>query len=143
MVFGTYSALRVADETGSAYEKMAAVYTAFDNTQALIRLLRLVYHNVKHYFQMQLELHDVGEVLSYYFDDFGQKVIEAYIRPLKIKDLRAEIPRAHPHGAHALGGGRRAARRHGEGGAAGAARRHDGGLPRGHPAPDILGAGVL
>lgn len=53
-VFGTYSALRVADETGSAYEKMAAVYTAFDNTQALIRLLRLVYHNVKHYFQMQL-----------------------------------------------------------------------------------------
>ena len=38
-VFGTYSALRVADETGSAYEKMAAVYTAFDNTQALIRLL--------------------------------------------------------------------------------------------------------
>lgn len=85
-VFGTYSALRVADETGSAYEKMAAVYTAFDNTQALIRLLRLVYHNVKHYFQMQLELHDVGEVLSSYFDDFGQKVIEAYIRPLKIKD---------------------------------------------------------
>lgn len=85
-VFGTYSALRVADETGSAYEKMAAVYTAFDNTQALIRLLRLVYHNVKHYFQMQLELHDVGEVLSSYFDDFDQKVIEAYIRPLKIKD---------------------------------------------------------
>ena len=85
-VFGTYSALRVADETGSAYEKMAAVYTAFDNTQALIRLLRLVYHNVKHYFQMQLELHAVGEVLSSYFDDFGQKVIEAYIRPLKIKD---------------------------------------------------------
>ena len=85
-VFGTYSALRVADETGSAYEKMAAVYTAFDNMQALIRLLRLVYHNVKHYFQMQLELHDVGEVLSSYFDDFGQKVIEAYIRPLKIKD---------------------------------------------------------
>ena len=60
-------ALRVADETGSAYEKMAAVYTAFDNTQALIRLLRLVYHNVKHYFQMQLELHDVGEVLSSVF----------------------------------------------------------------------------
>ena len=30
-----------------------------------------------------------------------------------------------------------------EGGAAGASRRHDGGLPRGHPAPDILGAGVL
>ncbi len=85
-VFGTYSALRVADETGSAYEKMAAVYTAFDNTQALIRLLQMVYHNVKHYFQIQIDMHNVGEVLSSYFDDFGQKVIEAYIRPLKIKD---------------------------------------------------------
>ena len=85
-VFGTYSALRVADETGSAYEKMTAVYTAFDNTQALIRLLQMVYHNVKHYFQIQIDMHDVGEVLSSYFDDFGQKVIEAYIRPLKIKD---------------------------------------------------------
>ena len=65
---------------------MAAVYGAYDNTQTLVKLLHMVYHNVRHYFQMQLEMHDVGEVLSSYFDDFGQKVIEAYIRPLKIKD---------------------------------------------------------
>lgn len=31
-------------------------------------------------------MHNVGEVLSSHFDDFGQKVMEAYIRPLKIKD---------------------------------------------------------
>ena len=31
-------------------------------------------------------MHNVGEVLASHFDDFGQKVMEAYIRPLKIKD---------------------------------------------------------
>ena len=65
---------------------MAAIYSAYDNTSALINLLQMVYHNVKHYFQMQLEMQDVNQVLASHFNDFGQKVIEAYIRPLKIKD---------------------------------------------------------
>ena len=85
-VFGTYSALKVAHESGSVYDKMAAIYSAYDNTSALINLLQMVYHNVKHYFQMQLEMQDVNQVLASHFNDFGQKVIEAYIRPLKIKD---------------------------------------------------------
>ena len=46
----------------------------------------MVYHNVKHYFQMQLDMQDVNQVLAAHFNDFGQKVVEAYIRPLKIKD---------------------------------------------------------
>jgi hypothetical protein len=46
----------------------------------------MVYHNVKHYFQMQIDMQEVNEVLASHFDDFGQKVVEAYIRPLKIKD---------------------------------------------------------
>ena len=85
-VFGTYSTLKVAHESDSVYDKMAAVYGAYDNTRALINLLQMVYHNVKHYFQMQIDMHNVGEVLASHFDDFGQKVMEAYIRPLKIKD---------------------------------------------------------
>ncbi len=85
-VFGTYSTLKVANESGTVYDKMAAVYGAYDNTQALINLLQMVYHNVKHYFQMQIDMQEVNEVLSSHFDGFGQKVIEAYIRPLKIKD---------------------------------------------------------
>lgn len=85
-VFGTYSTLKVAHESGSVYEKMAAVYGAYENTQALIKLLQMVYHNVKHYFQMQMDMQEVNAVLVSHFDDFGQKVIEAYIRPLKIKD---------------------------------------------------------
>ena len=85
-VFGTYSTLKVAHESGSIYDKMAAIYGAYDNTQALINLLHMVYHNVKHYFQMQIDMQEVNEVLASHFNDFGQKVIEAYIRPLKIKD---------------------------------------------------------
>ena len=85
-VFGTYSTLKVAHESGSIYDKMAAIYGAYDNTQALINLLQMVYHNVKHYFQMQIDMQEINEVLASHFNDFGQKVVEAYIRPLKIKD---------------------------------------------------------
>ena len=85
-VFGTYSTLKVANESENIYDKMAAVYSAYENTQALIKLLQMVYHNVKHYFQLQIDMQEVNEVLSSHFDGFGQKVVEAYIRPLKIKD---------------------------------------------------------
>ena len=85
-VFNTYSSLKVANEGGSVYEKMAAVYSAYENTSELIKLLQMVYHNVKRYFQMQSDMQDVNQVLASHFDDLGQKVIEAYIRPLKIKD---------------------------------------------------------
>lgn len=85
-VFATYSTLKVAHEIGSVYEKMAAIYGAYDNTQALINLLQMVYHNIKHYFQMQIDMQEINDVLSSHFNDFGQNVVEAYIRPLKIKD---------------------------------------------------------
>ena len=85
-VFGTYSTLKVASEGTSVYDKMAAVYSAYDNTQSLIKLLQMVYHNVKHFFQLQINMQQVNTVLASHFDDFGQKVVEAYIRPLKIKD---------------------------------------------------------
>lgn len=85
-VFGTYSALKVADEGNSVYDKMAAVYSAYENTQAQIKLLQMVCHNVKHFFQIQIKMQKVNAVLASHFDDFGQKVVEAYIRPLKIKD---------------------------------------------------------
>lgn len=85
-VFGTYSSLKVASEGTAIYDKMAAVYSAYENTQSLIKLLQMVYHNVKHFFQIQVEMQEVNAVLASHFDDFGQKVVEAYIRPLKIKD---------------------------------------------------------
>ena len=45
-VFGTYSTLKVANEGSNVYDKMAAIYSAYDNTQALINLLQMVYHRV-------------------------------------------------------------------------------------------------
>lgn len=41
-VFGTFSALKVADDSDNAYEKMTALYSAYDNTTALISLLQMV-----------------------------------------------------------------------------------------------------
>lgn len=85
-VYGTYSMLKVASEDDSIYNKMNAVYNAYDNTLALINLLQMIYHNVKHFFQIQLQLREVNQVLASHFDDYGQKVAETYIRPLKIRD---------------------------------------------------------
>lgn len=84
-VFNTFSALKIADEKG-IYEKMTSVYSAYENTQDLIKILKTVYHNVNRYFQMQIDMQDINEVLAFHFDDFGQKVMELYIKPLKIKD---------------------------------------------------------
>jgi len=85
-VFDTYSSLKIAKDEAGAYEKMVSVYSAYENTHALIKLLKKVYHNVKSYFQLQIEIQDINKVLSSHFDDFGLKVVETYIRPLKIRD---------------------------------------------------------
>lgn len=85
-VFGTYSSLKVAYEGKKIYNKMIAIYSAYDNTNNLIKLLKSVYHNVKYYFKKQLDIYDVNNILATHFNDFEQNVIESYIRPLKIKD---------------------------------------------------------
>jgi hypothetical protein len=87
-VYETYSTLRMAEEDpdGGAYEKMMALYGAYDKTLALIKMLKTVYHNINRYFQRQLDLRDVNRVLAMHFDDFLRHIVEAYIRPLKIKD---------------------------------------------------------
>ena len=62
-VFDTYSSLKVAYESDVVYDKMAAVYSAYEKTGALINLLQMVYHNVKHYFQMQIDMQEVNQML--------------------------------------------------------------------------------
>ena len=85
-VFTTYSALKVASENNNANDLMLAVYSAYDNTVQLRDLLKSVYHNVRRYCQVQAALYDVNNILETHFDDFGQNIVEKYIRPLKIKD---------------------------------------------------------
>lgn len=86
-VYETYSTLRTANgEDGSAYEKMMALYSAYDKTLELLKLLKTVYHNINRYCQKQLDLRDVNQVLAMHYDDFFGHIIETYIRPLKIKE---------------------------------------------------------
>lgn len=85
-VYSTFSSLKVSASSEYAKEKMLAVYLAYDNTQSLIKLLKTVYHSIKRFFQLQIAMKDVNHVLAAHFDNFGQQVIEAHIRPLKIKD---------------------------------------------------------
>lgn len=91
-VFGTYSALKVATENNNANDLMMAVYSAYDNTVQLCDLLKSVYHNVRRFCQLQAALYNVNDILATHFDDFGQNIIEKYIRPLKIKD---SVPKYH------------------------------------------------
>ncbi|MCL1976051.1 MAG: DUF5716 family protein [Firmicutes bacterium] len=85
-VYETYSALKLANEGEDIYEKLMALYGAYDKTQALIKMLKTVYHNINRYFQQQIDMKDVNDVLAAHFDDFLQRIMEAHIRPLKIKD---------------------------------------------------------
>ena len=86
LVFGTYSILKVADEKYDAFEKMSAVYSAYENTQTLIKMLQQVYHDVRHYYGLLLKMSDESRILALHYDDFGQAVIEKRLYPLKIKD---------------------------------------------------------
>jgi hypothetical protein len=87
-VYETYSTLRMANEDpdGGAYEKMMALFGAYDKTLALIKMLKTVYHNINRYFQQQIDMRNVNQVLAMHFDDFLKHIVETYIRPLKIKD---------------------------------------------------------
>ncbi len=87
-VYETYSTLRMANEdpSGGVYEKMMALYGAYDKTLSLIKMLKTVYHNINRYFQQQIDMRNVNLILAMHFDDFLQHIVEAYIRPLKIKD---------------------------------------------------------
>ena len=85
-VFETYSTLKVANEMDSVNEKMLAVYSAYEHTFALTKMLKTVYHNIKSFIKLQIEMKDLDEVLSSHFDDFAKEVMEAYIIPLKIRD---------------------------------------------------------
>lgn len=87
-VYETYSTLRMADEEteGGAYERMMALYGAYDKTLALVKLLKTVYHNINRFCQQQLDMSNINDVLAAHFNDFLQRIVEAYIRPLKIKD---------------------------------------------------------
>lgn len=85
-VYSTYLTLKGANEEDDIRNKTEAVYIAYKNTTSLIKMLKTVYHNINRYFILQIDMSDLNEVLSKHYDDFSKRIVETYIRPLKIKD---------------------------------------------------------
>jgi hypothetical protein len=85
-VYETYATLLRADAEGGPYEKLVAVDSAYDKTQALIKILKMVYHNINRFCQKQMKLTDANDVLKAHYDQFNERIIEQYIRPLKVRD---------------------------------------------------------
>lgn len=87
-VYNTYATLKQADsdEKSNDYIRMQAVYSAYKNTESLIKMLKTVYHNINLFCQQQIELEKANDILSAHYQDFTNSIVERYIRPLKIKD---------------------------------------------------------
>ncbi|MBR2646441.1 MAG: hypothetical protein IKD47_02655, partial [Clostridia bacterium] len=87
-VYNTYATLKQADsdERSNDYVRMQAVYSAFKNTENLIKMLKTVYHNINLFCQQQIELEKANDILSAHYQDFTNSIVERYIKPLKIKD---------------------------------------------------------
>lgn len=85
-VYSTYLTLKGANDEDDIRNKTEAIYIAYKNTNALIKMLKTVYHNINRYFILQIEMVDLNEVLAKHYDDFSKQIVETYIRPLKIKD---------------------------------------------------------
>lgn len=87
-VYNTYATLRQADsdERSNDYIRMQAVYSAYKNTENLIKMLKTVYHNINLFCQQQIELEKANDILSAHYQDFTNSIVERYIKPLKIKD---------------------------------------------------------
>lgn len=85
-VYSTYLTLKGANDEDDVRNKTEAIYIAYNNTSSLIKMLKMVYHNINRYFILQIEMADLNEVLAKHYDDFSEQIVETYIRPLKIKD---------------------------------------------------------
>jgi len=87
-VYNTYAILKEADssETDRGFYCMQAAYSAFENTESLIKTLKSVYHNINYYCIRQAELVSSSDILAAHFDKFSNEIIERYIKPLKIKE---------------------------------------------------------
>ncbi len=87
-VYETYATLNQTanDESAGSFEKLMAIYSAYDKTQSMIKMLKKVYHNINRYVQTLIGTDNVNKILSAHFDDFFHRIIETHIQPLKIKD---------------------------------------------------------
>jgi len=89
-VFSTYSALKTACEEQEGSSSYEALYTAYENTNALVDELKSLNNNIRRYYQALSKLATVNEVLKGHFDEYKTLVSDRIYHPLKTLD---SIPR--------------------------------------------------
>lgn len=87
-VFATYAALKNSDENPDYLYQ--ALQSAYQNTVRLVDELKLLYNNIKRYYQrITVEL-SVNELLAEHFDRYKEHIIDTIYYPLKTID---SVPR--------------------------------------------------
>jgi hypothetical protein len=87
-VYETYATLKYAhsDKSASNFEKYTTLVGACEKTENLIKALKNVYHNINRYVQSLMDTGDINSILEAHYNEFQSRVIETYIKPLKIQE---------------------------------------------------------
>ena len=80
-VLTTYSTLKVADNEDDS-DKSTALNIAYNNTISLIDSFKHTYHNINTYYQNQLNIANVNDLLKEHFDSYRSSVVKKYIYPM-------------------------------------------------------------
>jgi hypothetical protein len=87
-VFATYAALRNTEENPDYLYQ--ALQSAYQNTVRLVDELKLLYNNIKRYYQRITAELGVNELLAEHFDRYKEQIIDTIYYPLKTID---SVPR--------------------------------------------------
>lgn len=87
-VYATYAALKNSDENPDY--RYQALQAAYRNTVRLVDELKLLFNNIKRYFQRVSQISDVNALLEEHFDRYKEQIVDAVYYPLKTID---SVPR--------------------------------------------------
>lgn len=87
-VYATYAALKNSEENPDY--RYQALQTAYQNTSRLVDELKLLFNNIKRYFQRIAMDLGINELLEEHFDRYKEKIVDAVYYPLKTID---SVPR--------------------------------------------------
>ena len=86
-VYETYSSLKSADndeETG--FMKYVALNSAYNKTAELKDSFKRVYHSINSYYQKQIDMVNVNELISDHYNNYRESIVSKYIYPMKCRD---------------------------------------------------------
>ena len=87
-VYATYAALKNSGENPDYLYQ--ALQAAYQNTVRLVDELKLLFNNIKRYYQRISDLSDVNTLLEEHFDRYKEQIVDTIYYPLKTID---SVPR--------------------------------------------------